>query len=96
VLQEVSQRLSCPSLPLLRRVILFYHLPYHARAVKSGKKVVVMLAFQLLPVMVSLHEVQLRSDLGIGGSRNVAKDFVDLKHQFHFSLGGRVPARQSV
>jgi hypothetical protein len=56
VLPEVSQFLCCVYCPLLGRVILIYHLSYHAGAVESLEEVVVSLVFQLLPVKVSLSE----------------------------------------
>jgi len=91
VLPEVSQFLRCPCLALLRRVMLFYHLPYPARAVESLKEVVVSLVFQLLPVKVSLREVRQPSDLGVGGIGNVAKEIIDLEHEIRLVLGGEFP-----
>jgi len=74
VLPQVSQLLRCLCLPLLRRVMLLYRFPNPAGAVESLKEVIVSLVPQLLPVKVSLREVQQPSDLGVGAMSNVAKE----------------------
>ena len=96
VLPEVFQVLCCPCLPLLHRVMLFYHLPYPARAVKSLKEVIVSLVFQLLPGKVSLHEDRQLRDLGVAGIGDVATEIIDLEHEIRLTLVVRVPGRQSL
>jgi len=73
--------------------MLYYHLPFLARAVESLKEVVESLVFQLLALKVSLREVRQPSDLGVGSIGDVAKDIIDLMHEIrlvsvgHFSRG---------
>jgi hypothetical protein len=92
VLPQVSQLVRCPCLPVLGRVLLFYHLPYPAGAVNSLKEVILLLVLQLLPVKVSLCEVRHQSDLGVGSIGNVSKEIIDLAHEIRLVLGGVVPS----
>jgi len=90
VLQEVSDLLRCPCLPLLSGVMLLNHFPDPAGAVKSFKEVIVSHVLQLLPVEVSLRKVPQPSNLGLGGISNVAKEITDLEHEICFVLGGEL------
>jgi len=72
--------------------MVFYHLPYPARAVKSLKEVIVSLVLQHLPVKVSLHEVWKRSNLVVGSIGHVSKAIMDLKHNIHLAMEGKFPS----
>jgi len=91
MLPDVFQVMCFPYHNLLTSVILFYHLSYGARAVKSLKEVIVLLLLQLLPVNVPLSIVRQPCTLGMGSIGNVTNVIIELMNTRHVAVGRVFP-----